>query len=392
MAEKLKVRPLAGLKVLDLSQILAGPYCTRLFADAGADVTKIEPPTGDPSRHLPWLVAEDYSGYFLWLNCGKKSVVADLRSKEGHDIVRDLAAKADVLVENMRPGSLSSKGLGYDDLKVLNPGLVMCSISAFGNTGVFAGRPGHGIIAEGWAGVIDMNGEIGGPPLPLGISLADISAGIHAYGAIMTALYRRDHADGIGDHIDVSLFDAALPFHETALEEVELGGASVNPTRNGREHRSVVPYGVFDAPDGYLVIAAGTDRLWQRLDTLLTAALGKSPADLSTNDLRLKHRAEVKQRIEEWARVQGSRDAALAALAAAGIPCGPIQQVRDIASGALAVSRGSFVKIPDHILGSVSVLNTPYRTDNSLVGPSGPAPRLGEHTEQTVASLSIGVK
>jgi len=392
MAHESKVRPLGGLKVLDLSQILAGPYCTRLLADAGADVTKIEPPTGDPSRYLPWIINNNYSGYFLWLNCGKKSVVVDLRSKEGRDLVRNLAATADVLVENMRPGSLTDKGLGYRDLKELNPRLVMCSISAFGNTGVFAGRPGQGIIAEGWAGCIDMNGEIDGPPLPLGISLADISAGIHAYGAIMTALYRRDHIDGVGDYIDVSLFDAALPFHETALEEVELGGADVNPTRNGAEHRSVVPYGVFNAPDGYLVIAAGTERLWQRLDALLTSTLGKSPVNLSTNDLRLRHRAEVKQRIEEWARVQGSRDAALAALTSAGIPSGPIQQVRDIARGDLAASRGSFIKIPDHILGSVSVLNTPYRTDSSLVGPSGPAPRLGEHTKQVTASITIGDK
>jgi crotonobetainyl-CoA:carnitine CoA-transferase CaiB-like acyl-CoA transferase len=390
VAESSKVRPLSGLKVLDLSQILAGPYCTRLLADAGADVTKIEPPTGDPSRNLPSYIGENHSGYFLWLNCGKKSVIADLRTEEGRGLVRALASEADVLVENMRPGSLNDKGLGYSDLRELNPGLVMCSISAFGNTGVFAGRAGQGIVAEGWAGSIDMNGDADGAPLPLGVSLADVSAGIHAYGAILTALYRRDHVDGVGDYIDLSLFEAALPFHETALEEVELGDGRVSPTRNGAEHRSVVPYGVFDAPDGYLVIAAGTERLWSRLAPLLAGVLGESDLDLSTNALRLEHRAEVKARIEEWARSLGTRDQALAALAAAGIPSGPIQQVRDVAHGELAVSRGSFVSIPDPILGHVSVLNTPYRTSTSRVGPAGPAPRLGEHTGQVIATLAIG--
>lgn len=386
------IKPLSRLRVLDLSQVLAGPYCTRLLADAGAEVIKIESPDGDPSRRLPTIVGENHSGYFLWLNCGKKSVVADLRTEEGRELVRSLAARADVLVENMRPGSLQDKGLGYDQLKEINPGLVMCSISAFGNTGAFAGRAGQGIVAEGWSGVIDMNGEANGPPLPLGVSLADISAGIHAYGAILTALYRRDHVDGVGDYLDVSLFEAALPFHETAFEEVELGGPEVDPSRNGSEHRSVVPYGVYDAPDGYVIIAAGTERLWQRLGALLSADLGESPVDLSTNALRLEHRAELKSRIEDWVRVRGGRDSALEALTEAGVPCGPIERVRDVARGRLAVSREAFVLIPDPILGQVSVMNTPYRITNSLVGPAGPAPRLGEHTAEVMSMLSEEIR
>lgn len=384
-----KVRPLDGVKVLDLSQILAGPYCTRLLADAGAEVVKIEPPEGDPTRHLPALLGENYSGFFLWLNCGKKSVIADLHTDRGRELVLALAANADVVVENMRPGSLADKGLGYSDLKRVNPRLVMCSISAFGNTGILAGRPGQGIIAEGWSGVIDMNGYPDRPPLPLGVSLSDVSAGIHAYGAILTALYRRDRVDGIGENIDISLFDAALPFHETALEEVELGDGRITPERSGAEHRSVVPYGVYGAPDGNMTVAAGTERLWLRLDELLSTTQGASVFDLSTNDLRLQHRVEVRQRIERWAASQGSRDQALAALAAAGVPAGPVQPVKDVARGELAVSRESFVTIPDSILGQVSVLNTPYKTSNSQIGPSGPAPLLGEHTEEIEASLGL---
>ncbi|WP_344754036.1 CaiB/BaiF CoA transferase family protein [Leifsonella bigeumensis] len=379
------VRPLSGLKVLDLSQILAGPYCTRLLADAGAEVTKIEPPTGDPSRNLPAMIGENHSGYFLWLNAGKRSVVADLRSQEGRNLILALAAEADVLVENMRPGSLNDKGLGYEQLRLVNPGLVMCSISAFGGTGAFAGRAGQGIVAEGWAGVIDMNGYPGQTPLPLGVALADVSAGIHAYGAILTALYRRDHVDGIGEYIDISLFDASLPFHETAIEEVEFGDAE--PTRNGSEHRAVVPYGVYEAPDAPLVIAAGTERLWKRLDEVLGERLGPADVDLSTNELRLRHRQIVKDRIEKWAGLQGSRDRALEQLTRAGIPCGPVVAVKDVARGELATSRGTFATIPDAVLGQVSVLGTPYKTTNSLIGPTGPAPALGEHTEQVVAAV-----
>ena len=383
------VRPLTGVKVLDMSQILAGPYCTRLLADAGAEVTKVEPPMGDPSRQLPARIGENHSGYFVWLNCGKKSVVADLNTEEGRDLVKALAADADVLVENMRPGSLDNKGLGFAELSRLNPGLIMCSISAFGHTGVFAGRAGQGIIAEGWSGAIDMNGSADGPPLPLGVSLADVSAGIHAYGAIVTALYRRDHVDGIGENIDVSLFEAALPFHETAFEEVELGDAHTNPTRNGAEHRSVVPYGVYEAPGGYMTIAAGTERLWARFAEVLSKALGPAEHDLSTNDLRVEHRAYVRELIERWAAHIGSRDQALDVLAEAGIPSGPIEQVRDVAKGELAVSREAFVTIPDHVLGHVSVLATPYKTRNSRIGPVGPAPRLGEHTEHVATSLGL---
>lgn len=378
--------PLAGVKVLDLSQILAGPYCTRLLADAGAEVIKIEPPAGDPSRKLPPYVSDEHSGYFANLNVGKLSVTADLREATGVEMVHALAVDTDVLVENMRPGALTAKGLGYDELSAVNPRLIMASISAFGNTGAFAGRPGQGIIAEGYSGVIDMTGVLGGPPLPLGISLADVSAGIHAYAAIVTALYRRDRGDGLGEYVDVALFDATLPFHETAFVEVEVGGSSVNPTRNGAEHRAVVPYGVYDAGDGYLAIAAGTERLWQRLSALVQAD-SPSSSDLSSNDLRITHRAEVKHLIESWAVRVGGADKALKALEIAGVPAGPVRQVREVAVTEPARSRGSFVRVPDLVRGDIAVVNTPFKMSRSIVGPGGPAPRLGQHTDEIINRL-----
>ena len=386
MPHEPRAKPLIGLKVLDLTQVLAGPYCTRLLADAGAEVIKIEPPIGDSTRQYPAVLGLNYSGYFLWLNCGKKSVVADLRTEGGRDLVKALAANADVFIENSRPGSLSRKGFGYNDLNRLNPNLIVCSISAFGHTGIFSDRAGHGIVAEGRAGVIDMTGYPDGSPVPPGVSLADVSAGIHAYAAIMTALYKRALSGGGGEFVDVSLFDAALPFHETALEEAEFAGS--NPTRSGAEHRAVVPYGVYEAPDGFLVIAAGTQGLWDRLSALLTDTLGPARVDISTNEQRIQHRSEVRSRIQHWLEYQGSRDVALATLDEAGIPSGPIERVKDVAHGELAVSRGSFVSVPDHVLGQAWVLNTPYRMTNAVVGVTSRAPRLGEHTEKVTEALN----
>lgn len=377
-------RPLDGVTVVDLTQILAGPYCTRLLADAGARVIKIESSTGDPSRHLPPAISPGHSGYFANLNAGKLSVQADLRTDNGIERVRALAAGADVVVENMRPGTLAKKGLGYDALSALNPALIMASISAFGNTGEFAGRPGQGIIAEAYSGALDMTGMADGAPLPLGISLADVSAGIHTYAAIVTALYRRDRSDGLGEYIDVSLFDAALPFHETAFLEVEVGGYQVNPTRNGLEHRSVVPYGVYAAGDGYLAIAAGTEALWQRLESLIRG--GREPdCDLSANEKRIEHRDVVRSLIESWAESVGGSAPALAELERAGVPAGPIRQVRDVARTEPARSRGSFAQVPDTDLGTIAIVNTPFRMSRSVIGPSGPAPRLGQHTHEVVA-------
>lgn len=378
-------RPLDGITVVDLTQILAGPYCTRLLADAGARVIKVESTTGDPSRYLPPTISERHSGYFANLNAGKLSVQADLRTEEGIARVKSLAAHADVVVENMRPGTLIKKGLGYDVLSAANPALIMASISAFGNTGEFAGRPGQGIIAEAYSGAIDMSGEKDRAPLPLGISLADVSAGIHTYAAIVTALYRRDRGDGVGEYIDVSLFDAALPFHETAFLEVAVGGDEVDPTRNGLEHRAVVPYGVYAAGDDYLAIAAGTEALWQRLQSLICG--GRTPeCDLSTNELRIAHRDVVRSLIETWAASVGGSAPALAELERAGIPAGPIRKVRDVARTEPAQSRGSFAHVPDPALGTIAIVNTPFRMSRSVMGPSGPAPELGQHTNEVIAS------
>lgn len=378
-------RPLDGITVVDLTQILAGPYCTRLLADAGARVIKVESTTGDPSRYLPPTISERHSGYFANLNAGKLSVQADLRTEEGIARVKSLAAHADVVVENMRPGTLIKKGLGYDVLSAANPALIMASISAFGNTGEFAGRPGQGIIAEAYSGAIDMSGEKDRAPLPLGISLADVSAGIHTYAAIVTALYRRDRGDGVGEYIDVSLFDAALPFHETAFLEVAVGGDEVDPTRNGLEHRAVVPYGVYAAGDDYLAIAAGTEALWQRLQSLICG--GRTPeCDLSTNELRIAHREVVRSLIETWAASVGGSAPALAELERAGIPAGPIRKVRDVARTEPAQSRGSFAHVPDPALGTIAIVNTPFRMSRSVMGPSGPAPELGQHTNEVIAS------
>lgn len=383
LAQNPSARPLHGITVIDLTHILAGPYCTRLMADAGARVIKVEPPAGDPSRHLPPYISAERSGYFANLNAGKLSVQIDLSTPSGIRQVKDLVATADLVVENMRPGSLAAKGLGYDDLSRINPSLIMASISAFGNSGAFAGQPGQGVIAEAYSGALDMTGLADGSPLVLGVSLADVSAGIHAYAAIVTALYRRDRQGGGGEYIDVALFDAALPFQETAFLEAQLDKDSADPTRNGTEHRSVVPYGVYDAGDGYLALAAGTDRLWRRLEQLLRDPADAGP-DLSTNAARVANRDTVRRLIEAWARSVGGLDAALEALRAAGVPAGPVRRAKDVSRTEPARSRESFVRVPDPVLGSVEIVNTPFRMSFSQVRPERGAPQLGEHTQDII--------
>lgn len=381
-------RPLAGVRVIDFTQVLAGPYCTRLLADMGAEVIKVEPPAGDPSRVLPPQLGPGHSGYFAWLNAGKKSIVADLRNEADVARLRDLIAQADVVVENMRPGSLAAKGLGFEDLRKLNPQLVMCSISAFGNSGAMAGQAGQGIIAEGMAGVIDMNGEAGGQPLPLGVSLADVSSGIHAYGAIVTALYRKLSQGGTGEYIDISLFDSCLPYHDIALMQVCVGNGEVNPTRNGNEHPQVVPYGVYEAPDAAFVLAAGTEVLWGRLSRLLDGALGTCTEDLSTNAQRIKVHGIVRQRIEAWSRSLGSARRTIEALKAAGIPAGPVEPVRNVPNSELARSRRSFVSMEDPVMGRITIPATPFRFSDTNTEPRHRAPGLGEHTAEIAAALA----
>ena len=381
-------RPLAGVRVVDFTQVLAGPYCTRLLADMGAEVIKVEPPAGDPSRVLPPQLGPGHSGYFAWLNAGKKSIVADLRNEADVARLRDLIAQADVVVENMRPGSLAAKGLGFEDLRMLNPQLIMCSISAFGNSGALAGQAGQGIIAEGMAGVIDMNGEAGGQPLPLGVSLADVSSGIHAYGAVVTALYKKLSQGGPGEYIDISLFDSCLPYHDIALMQVCVGNGEVNPTRNGNEHPQVVPYGVYQGPDAAFVLAAGTEVLWGRLSRLLDDALGASSEDLSTNAQRIRAHSVVRQRVEAWSRGLGSTRKTIEALKAAGVPAGPVEPVRNVPDSELARSRRSFVSMEDPVKGHIRILATPFRFSNTNTEPRTRAPALGEHTAEILAALA----
>lgn len=381
-------RPLAGVRVIDFTQVLAGPYCTRLLADMGAEVIKVESPSGDPSRVLPPQLGPGHSGYFAWLNAGKKSIVADLRNEADVARLRELIAQADVVVENMRPGSLSAKGLGFEDLRKLNPQIIMCSISAFGNSGALAGQAGQGIIAEGMAGVIDMNGEAGGQPLPLGVSLADVSSGIHAYGAVVTALYKKLSQGGAGEYIDISLFDSCLPYHDIALMQVCVGNGEVDPTRNGNEHPQVVPYGVYQAPDAAFVLAAGTEVLWGRLSRLLDDALGASPEDFSTNARRIQAHGAVRQRIETWSRGLGSARRTIEALKAAGVPAGPVEPVKNVPGSELARSRRSFVSLEDPVMGRISVLATPFRFSGTNTEPRTRAPELGEHTAEITAALA----
>lgn len=375
----------SGLRVVDLTHVLAGPYCTRLLADLGAEVMKVERPgIGDESRYLPHVLGPGHSGYFLQYNCGKRSIALDFKEPDQLEILRRLIASSDVVVESFRPGALAKAGLGYEALRELNPRLVMCSISAYGQTGPRALDPGHGLMAEALGGVLDMNGDPDGPPMPPGIAAADIAAGVFAFGAIAAALYRRART-GEGDYIDIALLDCAIQFHEIALQEHLFTAGSITRHRAGTEHPSVVPYGAYRARDGYITIAAASDHVWRRL----TEAMGTP--DLAeqypTNEDRLAHRSDVSRHITDWLATMPSRSDAAALLRAAGVPHALVNAIPDVVADSQLRYRGMFVTHHDELAGDVELVRSPLRFKYARSGLRGRAPRLGADTESILVEL-----
>lgn len=375
----------AGIRVIDFSHVLSGPYCTRLLADLGAEVIKIERPgSGDESRHLPHVLEPGYSGYFLQYNAGKRSLALDVKAPEGLEIVRRLIASGDVVIENFRPGVMARLGLGYDALRETNPRLVMCSISAYGQTGPRALDPGHGLMAEALGGVLGMTGDADGPPMPAGISVADVAGGVFAFGAIAAALYRRE-ATGEGDYVDIALLDCVLPFHEISLQEYLVSRGSVVRRRAGSEHPGIVPYGAYRASDGYITIAAAADHVWNRLaETMGRAELAKK---YPSNEDRLAHRTEITAEITGWLQSFPSRLEAAEALRAGGVPHAVVNDIDDVPKEPQLRHRGAFVAHHDRVAGDVELVGSPLHYRDARSDLRGAAPVLGQDTRPILADL-----
>ncbi|MDI5983173.1 CoA transferase [Halomonas sp. M4R5S39] len=378
--------PLADLKVLELGQLIAGPFATKLLGEFGADVIKIEPPgTGDPLRK--WRMLED--GTSLWWHVqtrNKRSVSLDLRSTEGQDLVRRLAAEADVLVENFRPGTLEGWGLGYDTLSAINPTLIMVRISGYGQTGPYRDKPGFGVIGEAMGGLRYLTGQPGEPSVRVGVSIGDSLSALYAVIGTLLALQER-HRSGLGQEIDVALYESVFAMMESLLPEYDASGEVRQPS--GSALPGITPSNAYRCRDGdYVLIAGNGDSIFKRLMAVIDSPdLAEAPA-LAHNDGRARQAGMIDAAIEAWTRERG-RDAILAALDAARVPAGYPYTAADIAADPHYLAREmiqTFVRPDGRPLKVPGVLPRLGATPGRL-GNGGPA--LGQHTEEVLDELGI---
>jgi len=375
--------PLDGLTVIDLSRVVAGPFCTMMLGDMGADVLKIEEPGhGDESRG--WEPSFDgWSTYFLGLNRNKRSVALDLKTAHDRAVLHRLVETADVLVENFRPGSLSRLGFGYEELRTLNPRLIYCSISGYGHNGPRASLPGYDVVIQGESGLMSVTGQSDGPPTRVGIAITDHLAGLYANQGILLALIERGKT-GAGQHIDIALFDSMMSVLTLPAGLLFTMGRTAR--RMGNEHPSITPYGEFAVADGSLIVAAGNERLWRQMcDAIGRADLGGDDR-FRTNQDRVRNRAALRSELEQIFSAY-TRDRLIAALQAHNVPCGPVRDIAEALADPQIVARGMVIEMADARGGSIQGLGNPIRLSSSPWSIRRPPPRLGEHTEEVIGAV-----
>ena len=365
--------PLAGLKVVELARVLAGPWAGQTLSDLGCEVIKVESPAGDDTRQWgPPFVTRDEdvtASYFHSTNRGKASVTVDFRTEEGQTQVKELLADADILIENFKTGGLAKYGLDYASLSAQFPKLIYCSITGFGQTGPYAHRAGYDFIIQGMSGLMSITGEPDGLPQKSGMAITDIFTGVYASTAILAAVHQR-HQTGVGQHIDMALLDCAVAITgNQAMNYLTTGKA---PTRMGNAHPNLTPYEVFECSDGHLIIATGNDGQYQRLCQLLGLEdMATAPEYLKNAD-RVANRPEMIRRLTGATRLR-SRDDLLAACEAHGVPAGPINDMADVMADPQVVARGMQIE-----LDGVPGLRSPFTFSGAELSLHRPAPKLGE--------------
>ena len=391
--------PLSHVRVLDLSRVLAAPWTGQNLADLGAEVIKVErPKKGDDSRAFgpPWL--KDPSGkettesaYFACANRGKKSITLDLSKPAGQRIVRELAARSDVLLENYKFGDLARYGLGYDDLKKVNPRLIYCSVTGFGQTGPYRERPGYDFMIQGMAGLMSVTGERddlpGGGPQKAGIPIADIMTGMYATIAVCAALAHRAET-GVGQHLDLALFDALTAVLANQAANYLATGKS--PGRLGNAHPNIVPYQTFKTADGAVILACGNDNLFRKFCEVANCAHLADDPRYAINGKRVENRVELTRILDEIFARRTTREW-VDALEAAGVPNGPINTIEQVFAEPQAVARGLRVELSHPAAGKVSLVRSPMRFSATPVEHERPPPLLGEHTDEVLRGL-LGMK
>jgi formyl-CoA transferase len=369
-------RPLDGITVVDLSRVLAGPFCTMLLGDMGARVIKIEEPTaGDETRDW-WPSIEGWSTYFLGMNRNKQSVALNLKDARDAETLRALVAKADVLVENFRPGALTALGFGYDAMAALNPRLVYCSISGYGQTGARAGLPGYDPVIQGEAGLMEMTGQRDGPPTRVAVAITDYLASLFSAQGILLALVERQRS-GLGQHVDVALFDSLMAI--MALPAGIHYATGQAPQRMGNDHPSIAPFETLPTGDGHIVITAGNPRQWVRCCEALGIPGVADDPRFRTNADRLANRPAMQAALGE-ALGRLSTDEAVAALQAAGVPCGRVREIGDALTDPQLEAREMLLTLAREGLDGFRAIGNPIKLSRTPAATTLPPPALGEHT------------
>ena len=377
------MQPLHGIRVLDLSRVLAGPYCTMVLGDLGADVIKVEAPEGDETRGWGPPFAGGESAYYLCVNRNKRGIVVDFKTDEGRRIIHELIKQSDVLVENFRPDTLARFSLDFDSLSVINPKLIYCSITGFGQTGPLRDKPGYDFMIQAMGGLMSITGEPDGEPMKVGVAVADLFAGQNAAIAILAALQART-LTGKGQHLDISLFDSQVAMLANVASNYLISGNL--PKRYGNAHANIVPYQSFQASDAWFVIAVGNDKQFEKMCVVIGHLELARDSRFMTNSGRVEHRGELikllkpiflSKNVSEW----------LTMLENAGIPCGRINTLDKVFSMPQVEAREMLVHMEHMEIGDLRLVGSPLKFSDTPVDYKVPPPKLGENTQEVLKEL-----
>lgn len=371
------MQPLQNIRVLDLSRVLAGPYCTMVLGDLGADIIKVEPPEGDETRGWGPPFAGGESAYYLCVNRNKRGMVVNLKTEDGREILRELAMQSDVLVENFRPGTLKKFGLDFETLHALNPRLIYCSISGFGQTGGLRDMPGYDFMIQAMGGIMSVTGEPDGEPIKVGVAVADLFAGQNAVIAILAALQARTFT-GQGQYLDISLFDSELGWLANVASNFLISGK--NPKRYGNAHANIVPYQSFQASDGWFVVAVGNDKQFESFCRVIGRPELAVDERFFTNAMRVQNRETLipllkpifmERTVGEWLSLIGDQ-----------FPCGPINNLKQVFAMLHVKEREMLVQMDHPTIGALPLVGSPLKMGETPVEYRLPPPLKGQHTNE----------